>query len=252
MNIEMISDALGGAEVELFDTIDSTNTYLKRKADTASEGHTVIALSQSGGRGRLGRTFFSPAGTGLYMSILLKPTLPADKAVYITAAAAVAAAEAIEKISNKKTDIKWVNDVYIGGKKVCGILTEAAFDDAGMKYAVLGIGINVNVPEGGFPEDIKNIAGSVFESADDECVSHLVTELTEKFFAYYRKLEKMEYLDTYKAKMMYIGESINVISPSECYTARLVSVNDDFSLNVRTDSDEDKRIFSGEISIRKN
>ncbi len=242
---------LCGHEVEYFDTIDSTNTYLKSIADKRSEGHIVIADEQSAGRGRLGRSFFSPPGSGVYMSILLKPTLDSDKAVYITAAAAVAVAEAIEETANKDARIKWVNDIYIDGKKVCGILTEAVFDQNKMKHAVLGVGINVRTPKGGFPADIKDIAGSVFDSADQDSLTSLVSVFIKKFFAYYNKLDDREYLSTYREKMLYVGERINVISPTETYAAILVSVNDDFSLNVMTDNGE-KRVFSGEISIRKN
>jgi len=242
---------LCGHEVEYFDTIDSTNTYLKSVADKRSEGHIVIAGEQSAGRGRLGRSFFSPPGSGVYMSILLKPTLDPDKAVYITAAAAVAVAEAIEETANKDARIKWVNDIYIDGKKICGILTEAVFDRDKMKHAVLGVGINIRAPEGGFPDEIKDIAGSVFDSADEDAMRSLICAFVKRFFAYYKAIDEREYLSTYRKKMLYLGERINVISPTETYAATLISVNDDFSLNVMTDNGE-KRVFSGEISIRKN
>lgn len=247
---ELRSD-LDGFEVEYFEKIDSTNTYLKSVAAERREGHIVIAGEQSAGRGRLGRSFFSPAGSGVYMSILLKPRFDADKLTYITAAAAVALVEAIEEISKKSADIKWVNDVYIDGKKVAGILTEAVFDGYKMKCAVLGVGINVKKPQGGFPDDIKDIAASVFDDPDDEKAASLISSFVKRFFAYYNKLEEKEYLDTYRKKMLYLSERINVISPAGTYTATLVSVNDDFSINVMTD-EEEKRVFSGEISIRKN
>lgn len=249
--MEALRAALDGFEVEYFESIASTNAYLKSVADEHGEGHIVVAHEQSAGRGRLGRSFFSPAGTGVYMSVLLKPKLDAKQCTDITAAAAVAASEAIDEACGKKSDIKWVNDIYIEGKKVCGILTEAVFDADRMKCAVLGIGINVREPVGGFPEEIKNIAGSVFESADDKTVASLVSGFLRRFFVYYDRLEKIEYLDKYREKLLYVGERINVISPTETYAATLVSVNDDFSLNVRTD-DGEKRVFSGEISIRKN
>ena len=253
MMLDVISAALRneGFSIEAFDIIDSTNTYLKNNADCKNEGHIVIAGEQSAGRGRLGRRFFSPEGTGVYMSILLKPELAGETLTYITAAAAVSLSEAIDTISGKTTDIKWVNDIYIGGKKVCGILTEAVFDGDKMKHAVLGIGINVRAPIGGFPDEIKDIAASVFDEADDKTVASLVAAFLKRFFTYYNKLDKRQYLGTYKEKMLYLGENITVLSPTETYEATLVSVNDDFSLNV-VRGNEHKRIFTGEISIRKN
>lgn len=246
----MIRTALFAYDVEYFDKIDSTNTYLKKVADQRREGHIVIAAEQSAGRGRLGRKFFSPEGSGIYMSVLLKPQASGAKVTYITAAAAVAAAEAIEELSGKKTDIKWVNDVYIDGKKVAGILTEAVFDGDKMKHAVLGIGINAREPFGGFPDEIKDIAASVFDEADDKTDAVLVASFLKRFFTYYNKLDEREYLGAYKEKMLYLGEDITVISPTETYEATLVSVNDDFSLNV-VRKNEQNRIFTGEISIRK-
>lgn len=252
MNFDLIRAELGGFDVECFDEIDSTNTYVKSIADGVSEGRIVIAKKQTAGRGRLGRSFFSPSASGLYVSILLRPALSPDKTVYITAAAAVAAAEVIEEVSCKATDIKWVNDIYIDGKKVCGILTEALFCGERISHAVLGVGINLSSPEGGFPDDIKDVAAGVFEIADDDVAARLLASFVERFFKYYGRLEEKEYLDVYRKKMLYMGERINVISPTEKYVATLVSVNDDFSLNVKADNGEERRIFSGEISIRKN
>ncbi len=113
----------------------------------------------------MGKKFYSPSNTGLYISILVRPDIPADQALFLTTSAAVATAKAIEDVSNKKADIKWVNDIYIEGKKVCGILTEAAFniETSKLDYAIVGIGINVCPPEGGFPEDISEIATAIFE-----------------------------------------------------------------------------------------
>ena len=124
----------------------------------------LVAESQTAGRGRLGRSFHSPVGTGLYMSILLRPTFSAERALFITTAAAVAVCRAIEQETGLKPQIKWVNDIYLHEKKICGILTESSinFETKGLKWAVLGIGLNLSEPEGGFPEEIRSVAGALF------------------------------------------------------------------------------------------
>ena len=147
------------SEIILLDEIDSTNNFLKQKAESGEKSGTVIiAKRQTGGKGRLGRSFFSPQG-GMYLSILLRPQISAEKSLFITTAAAVAVCRAIEKVSNKKSGIKWVNDVFIDNKKVCGILTEASldFETGGLYYAVVGIGVNLYYPKNSFPNDIKSI-----------------------------------------------------------------------------------------------
>lgn len=148
----------------ILEETESTNSFCKELSREFKEDLAVIALSQSKGKGRLGRSFFSPKGGGIYISFLLHPHLNAEDCTKITTAAAVAAAKAIDFISRKNTLIKWVNDIYLDGKKVCGILTEAGFSGNAQKldYAILGVGINLYDPENGFPDDLKEKAGSVF------------------------------------------------------------------------------------------
>lgn len=144
---------------------ESTNTLLREKANNGfPEGTVVLANTQTKGRGRRGRSFYSPADTGLYLSVLLRPDgMIPDQAVKITTMAAVAVCEAVEKISGKETWIKWVNDIYQEGRKISGILTEASIsmENGSVEYVILGIGVNVYPPKGGFPEDIRETAGSV-------------------------------------------------------------------------------------------
>ena len=159
-------------ELEILAEVDSTNAWIRQKAAVgAEEGCTIIANEQTCGKGRWGRSFYSPAGTGIYMSILLRPQgWSPEKAVRLTTMAAVSACEAAEEISGEKAEIKWVNDIYMRGKKVSGILTEASFslESGCVDYAVLGIGFNVYKPEGGFPEELKHTAGAVFDSRQND------------------------------------------------------------------------------------
>lgn len=243
-----------GISLTVYKETDSTNTRLRELAtEGAPEGTAVIAGMQTGGKGRLGRKFFSPSDTGLYMSILLRPEMTAADAVRITTAAAVAVADAVEKISGRKADIKWVNDVYIDGRKICGILTEAAFslENGGLDYAVCGIGINVYEPEGGFPEDIKDIAGAVLDTPADDVRNRLAALVLENFMNYYNKLSENTFLQGYQSRLMWRGEDINLIRGSEITPAKLIDADEKCRLIVKYEDGTEDTISSGEISIRK-
>ena len=154
-------------QIEVVDRLPGTNAALRSRADAgAREGLVLIAQAQSAGRGRGGHSFCSPPG-GLYMSILLRPEIGARQAVGLTAMAAVAAARAAERLCGVPITIKWVNDLWKNGKKVCGILTEAALDlESGMlDYAVLGLGFNVAAPADGWPEDLRDVAGTLYDGS---------------------------------------------------------------------------------------
>lgn len=238
---------------QVFRCVDSTNTRLRELAAAgAPEGTAIIAGEQTAGKGRLGRSFYSPSDTGLYMSLLLRTAVPAEEAVLITTAAAVAVAEAVEEISGRECGIKWVNDVYIDGRKICGILTEASMslENGGLEYAVPGIGINAYEPEGGFPEEIKNIAGAVFTELRSDARNRLAGEVLRRFTGYCDRLGERRFLDGYRRRLMWRGRRIQVIGAKESYTCTLEGVDDSCRLLVRTDSGELRTVLSGEISIR--
>lgn len=243
-----------GISLTVYKETDSTNTRLRELAtEGAPEGTAVIAGMQTGGKGRLGRKFFSPSDTGLYMSILLRPEMTAADAVRITTAAAVAVADAVEKISGRKADIKWVNDVYIDGRKICGILTEAAFslENGGLDYAVCGIGINVYEPEGGFPEDIKDIAGAVLDTPADDVRNRLAALVLENFMGYYHQLSENSFLQGYRSRLMWRDEDINLILGGKITPAKLIDTDENCRLLVKYEDGTEDTISSGEISIRK-
>ena len=181
--------------LEVRDSVDSTNTLVKHLAEQGGrEGMVVIAQHQTAGKGRLGRSFYSPKGTGLYLSILLRPKFSAQEALSITTAAAVAVAEAVDQVTGKEggeAKIKWVNDVYYRYRKVCGILTEASidFETGGLHYAVLGIGVNLTPPPGGFGPDIAPVAGALFPQAPAPGTkTELAAAILSGFFRYYQEL----------------------------------------------------------------
>ena len=238
--------------IEVLEKTTSTNTIIRQRADKSPEGLVVVAEEQSEGRGRLGRSFFSPGGTGLYISLLLRPEIEPSEAVMITTAAAVAVCEALEKVGADTPQIKWVNDVFVKGKKVCGILTEASFNPESRKlqYAVLGVGINMYEPEGGFPDEIKNIAGSVFSETRENLRDMVTAYFLNSFMEYYYKLSQKEFLKKYTERCFVLGKEINVICGDCVRGAKALSLDESLGLNVEYDNGEKAVLSSGEISIR--
>lgn len=241
-------------KIELFECVDSTNNVARQYAvKGADEGTVVIALEQNGGKGRLGRSFFSPLGTGLYMSIILRPKLQIGQAVRITTCAALAVCEAIERATGEKTFIKWVNDVYLRGAKVCGILTEASLsmENGGIDYAVLGIGVNVYEPQGGFPKQLNGVAGAVAKERKSELKNKLAGGIISSFMRYYSDIEKGGFRDDYSRRLIWKGEDIFIITKQGKIPCTIVDVDDDCKLLVTLENGEQRLISSGEISIRK-
>ncbi|MBQ8110430.1 MAG: biotin--[Clostridia bacterium] len=240
-----------GARMELHERLDSTNTRAKALAATgAPHGYLVIAESQSGGRGRFGRQFFSPEHSGVYMTYVLRPDLPAQQAVTITSMAAVAVARAIEAVADVDVKIKWVNDLYIDDRKVCGILCEASmdFESGQLEYAVLGIGINVAKME--FPEELRDIATSIGNACGREISrSRLIAEISNQLEALYGQLESREFMAESRARSNVIGRDVLVLRGEERFVARALDIDDQGRLVIRTESGV-SRVGSGEISIK--
>lgn len=240
-----------GERMELHALLDSTNTRAKAlAANGAPHGYLVIAESQTGGKGRMGRSFFSPEHSGIYMTYILRPTLLAERAVMITSMAAVAVARAIETVADVDVKIKWVNDLYINDRKVCGILCEASmdFESACLEYAVLGIGINVAAME--FPDELKDIATSI----ENECKapvsrSRLIAEISNQLNALYGQLESQEFMAESRARSNVIGREVLVLRGDERFRARALDIDDMGRLVLQTE-DGVKRVGSGEISLK--
>ena len=252
--IEKYLTADCGAELTVYKETDSTNIRLRELAAAgAKEGTVVAAGMQTKGRGRMGRSFFSPSDTGLYLSILLRPEMTAADAVRITTAAAVAVAEAAEEVGGRDVGIKWVNDVYLDGRKICGILTEASFslESGGVDYAVCGIGINVYEPEGGFPEEIRDIAGAVLDTPAEDARNRMAGLVISKFMRYYRELAEDTFLDGYRKRLIWRGEKINLIHGNDKVPARLIDVDERCRLLVEHEDGSRESVSSGEISIRR-
>ena len=224
--------------VTVMEEIPSTNTALKEMA-SPPVGTTLIAARQTGGRGRLGRSFHSPEG-GLYLSVLIPPT---DA---VTCRAAVAAARAIESLCGAKIDLKWVNDLYLNGRKVAGILAEGVFSPDGTLIAVvLGIGINVGVTD--FPAELTSIATSLgnegFRLTREDVAAAFLNELE-------MALRDVTAMDEYRRRNLVVGREVTVLRGSDAYTAIVEAITDEGHLVVTDENKNTHTLSSGEVSVR--
>lgn len=236
-------------------TVTTTMTVAKQMAETgAAEGYVCIAESQTAGKGRMGRSFYSPAGSGVYFSIVLRPRFTAEQSLLITTCAAVAVAQAIEAVTGQDAQIKWVNDIYVRGKKVCGILTEASIDieNGGLHYAVLGIGINLLPPEDGFPAELKQKAGALLdEQMAGDLPCRMVATVLDAFFDLYPHILLKGFLDEYRRRSLLTGQAVDVLCGDSMRPAVVQGIDDDFSLIVTYEDGSTARLSSGEVSVRK-
>ena len=249
-------------------TVDSTNNVLKLIAATEAQSAkrqplVCISEEQTAGKGRRGRSFFSPKNTGIYISFLLYPDVPISEASMYTTIAATAEAKAIEKVSGFPVDIKWVNDIWMRGKKVSGILTEAStsIEDGSLEYVVVGIGINLYEPEGGFPDEIKSIAGSVFtDNAPIENLrNNIASELIIQFMKYYEKgIDNSDFLNDYEKRCFVIGKDVELTSPDHNSlnkdgsnpVVHVLGINNKCHLHVRFADGHEEYLSGGEISVK--
>lgn len=241
-------------DLEVLPLADSTNSLVRDRAVRgAPEGLVLIANEQREGRGRRGRRFFSPEGTGLYMSLLLRPrNWSALQAARVTTMAAAAMCEAIGEVTGREARIKWVNDIYMAGRKVCGILTEASLDleSGSLEYAVLGVGVNVYAPPEGFPPELADIAGAVLDHPADDAKCRLAAAFLRRFLGYYRAGDPTAYAERYRAYSLALDREITVGTGPEARRAYVYGIDDDCRLLVRYGSGETEALSYGEIDIR--
>ncbi|MCI5905762.1 MAG: biotin--[acetyl-CoA-carboxylase] ligase [Oscillospiraceae bacterium] len=240
-----------GRKIDVFKTIDSTNNFAKSLAQLgAVHGTTVISEVQTQGKGRMGRTFYSPLGMGIYMSVIIRPKLSVEHSLLITSCAAVAVAEAIEKVSGIDCRIKWVNDIYAGSKKLCGILTEASVDveQGGLEYAIVGMGINVqNV---NFPKNLANIATSIkLETGENTSRSLLAAEVLNCLEERLANITDKSFLEEYRNRSNVIGKRIEVTQGDRISTMTCTGIDEYGRLLVRLDDGEEKALSSGTVRL---
>ena len=250
--------AYKGNGIHVYDILDSTNIKARElSADAAAHGTIVIARQQTAGRGRLGRSFYSPE-EGLYMSLVIKPRFDMSRSILVTVAAAAAVAEAIDRICGQaeETKIKWVNDVYLEDRKICGILTEGItdFESGQIESLIIGIGINTSLK--GFPDELKESAGAV---EGDWSRAELIAGIAERTLGYVDEIESRSFMDTYRNKSMLIGKEIDIYrgtyrkDPAKelgGIKASAVGIDEDGGLIVEYEDGSRETLTSGEVSVR--
>lgn len=239
-------------KLNIFDEVTSTNDVLQEMAVSGALDKTVVlSSSQTKGRGRLGRNFFSPKNSGIYMSILLRPKIDIADVSLITPLTAVVVCEAIEQIYSLSPQIKWVNDIFLNGKKICGILTEGAFtSDGKIDYIIVGIGINLCLPKDGFPADIENIAGAIALDYSEDKKTALIHKILQIFDERLDRFSSKDFVSIYRQKSMVIGRDVTVILGENKTYAKVLDINDNCELVVQYENGKTEALSSGEISVR--
>ena len=243
-----------GRNVEFYESIESTNIRAKRLAeDGAEDGTIVVADAQNAGRGRRGRTWVSPAGTNIFMSLILRPDILPASASMLTLVAALAVGDGIHKTTGMAPVIKWPNDIVLSGKKVCGILTEMSAELEGIHYVVVGIGINVNMEE--IPVDVRDMATSLLlETGKKVARSQLIAAVLEAFEHYYDEFisqgDLSRLIDVYNSNMVNAGKEVRILNPTGEYTGQALGINKKGELLVKMPDGEVRHVISGEVSVR--
>lgn len=231
-----------------YNEIDSTNTEAKRLIGAGAKlPFAVVADFQSAGRGRLGRSFFSPSESGLYTSIAIDPRVSGHNTQTVTAFVATAVADALDALDcGVDIGIKWVNDLYVNARKICGILCEAGSSNAqnGIDYVIIGIGINLSQKD--FPSEIKDIAGSILSCGGkvpkrEELLAKIIENVDQ-----YRN----SFIDDYRKRSIVLGKTVKVMDKDAPYTAKAIEITDNGNLVVQTEDNQIKNIAFGEISVR--
>ena len=244
-----------GENLLWFDTIDSTNTHAKALAAAgAPHGTVLIADTQTGGRGRMGRSFLSPGGVGIYMSVILRPNCRAEDLMHLTCAAAVAVCDAVEEVTGLRPGVKWINDLVSGKQKLAGILTEMRVDPQSglVSYAIVGIGLNCCQTAGDFPPELPMAASlsmvlgkPIDRSAVAAAMIRHLHIMDAALFA-----KKSTIMDRYRAGCITIGQAVAVHGYDQIRHGTALSVEDDGALTVRFDDGHIQSVSAGEVSVR--
>lgn len=242
-----------GQVIHYEEVIDSTNNKAKELARAdADEGLLVIADQQSTGKGRLGRTWDSPSGTGIWMSLVLKPNIPPQYASELTLVAGLTMCEVISEITGLDAKIKWPNDIVVNGKKICGILTEMSAEMEGIKHIILGIGVNVNMTN--FPEDLPHASSLAIEGKQEYSRRSIIKRFLEKFevdYKLYKQKPSLEaFLERYEKYCITLHKKVKLIVGEEEIIAQSESITNEGALVVRLEDGSIKEVVSGEVSVR--
>lgn len=247
-------DNLFAGKVLVEPLVDSTNTWLKHRAASLPTGTALLAEEQSGGRGTHGRSFQSPRGDGLYLSVLIRPHVGLADLLTLTGWVAVAAREGVEKASGAPVDIKWLNDLYLNGRKLCGILTEFTLlaESGEPDYVVVGMGVNMNQTRDTFrAQGLEDIATSLALEGYPVERNHLALCLLEALDKLAREFpaKRAEYLERYRAHCVTLGRRVSFDGEGALQTGTVTGVDDDFALLVHGDDGREHTVSSGTVKM---
>ena len=250
----LLATKWAGRALSYVPEIDSTNIYAGRLGNEgAPHGTMVVSDKQTAGKGRRGRTWDSPAGENIYLSLLLRPEIAPDKASMLTLVMALAVAEGIREETGADPRIKWPNDIVLDGKKVCGILTEMHAEIGRIHHVVIGVGINVNGSH--FPKEIQETATSLFlQIGKKQNRAVLIVRIMERFEALYEQFadngDLSGLLGDYNRLLVNVNRLVRVLDPKTAYEGVALGVNEKGELLVRTDDGRVHEVYSGEVSVR--
>lgn len=248
-----MSDLIIGKERRYYKEVDSTNTKAKEWArEGAKDGSLVLADRQTSGKGRNGRIWDSPPGVGIWMSTILRPSLNPQDVPQLSLIAGVAICKAIQQCTGLDAKIKWPNDVVVEGKKVCGILCEMQVIQERVKYAIVGIGINVNTEI--FPQDLPHASSLYLLSGKKQDREEMITCLCQYFDSYYKSYEETACLtflmEEYKSNCITLNNKVKILDNKESYEAYASDISQEGHLILRLPDGSKKEVFAGEVSVR--
>ena len=234
---------------------DSTSTQLDAKHGMERQDPApslYLASNQGSAKGRFERHFHTSPHGGIYMSIHLKPNCHFSELPPYTMMVAASIVKAIQRLTGIDTDIKWVNDIFIDSHKVCGILTQAAFqmENLDPEYVIVGIGINLYMPTEGFGKELENIAGSVLQEQSGDIKNKILAETLNRYFYYYKNFAKKEFIAEYKKRSLVLGKGIRVVTKDGERKATALDIDDMCHLLVEYEDGTRENLSTGEISIR--
>ena len=248
---EYLSDKRKCVSIYVYDTIDSTNDEAKRQWKEQRKAPCLfVSAGQTNGRGRRGRSFYSPYGTGIYMSLLIEPQNGLEEAVHITTATAVIVAKVLRKYSGEDIGIKWVNDLYLNDKKICGILTEAIVEPEINKTFPVIVGIGINLDTQVFPDELQGIAGSLGKAGTDVNVNAIVADICNDVLEFSENMKDCAYVDDYRKMSIVLGKEIRYNEGNAQITARALDIDSEGGLMVEHADGSVKVLKTGEITVR--
>lgn len=253
--LPFLDETIDSSLIQVYESIDSTNNLAKELAVSgAKNGTVIIANEQTNGRGRYGKTFESPKDSGIYMSIILRPEeMPQIDPSLMTAYSAVVVSEVLEQLSGEKIGIKWVNDLFLNGKKVCGILTEAVsnLETGRLDWIVVGIGINVSTKSELFSKNVQSVATALFNNKNT-IRNKIAANVINQFFLQASNMTQKSMMQQYREKSIVVDQLVSIVSGADSYVAQVEDIKDNGSLMIKLSNGETRELRFGEVSLKIN